>query len=46
MVFTIEPTLFIDDGIHFIVEENVLVTEDGMEYLSKRQEELILIKSS
>lgn len=46
MVFTIEPTLFLDDGIHFIVEENVVVTDDGIDYLSKRQEELILIKSS
>ncbi|WP_423410715.1 M24 family metallopeptidase [Heyndrickxia sp. MSNUG] len=43
MVFTIEPTLFLDKGIHFIVEENVLVTESGMEYLTKRQNELILI---
>lgn len=43
MVFTIEPTLFMDDGIHFIVEENVVVTEDGIRYLSKRQDALILI---
>ncbi|KAA0547663.1 aminopeptidase P family protein [Bacillus sp. BGMRC 2118] len=44
MVFTIEPTLFLDNGIHFIVEENVVITEDGFEYLSNRQNELILIK--
>ncbi|MBM6617021.1 aminopeptidase P family protein [Bacillus sp. RD4P76] len=44
MVFTIEPTLFLDNGIHFIVEENVVITESGFEYLSKRQNELILIK--
>lgn len=43
MVFTIEPTLFMDEGIHFIVEENVVVTEDGIRYLSIRQDELILI---
>lgn len=43
MVFTIEPTLFLDGGIHFIVEENVLVTKMGIEYLSKRQNELVLI---
>ncbi len=43
MVFTIEPTLFLDDGVHFIVEENIVVTESGMEYLTQRQNELILI---
>lgn len=43
MVFTIEPTLFLDNGIHFIVEENVVVTAQGMRYLTKRQNELILI---
>ncbi|WP_407270122.1 M24 family metallopeptidase [Radiobacillus sp. PE A8.2] len=45
MVFTIEPTLFLEGGIHFIVEENVLVTKDGIDYLTKRQDNLILIKS-
>lgn len=44
MVFTIEPTLFLENDIHFIVEENVVVTEDGIEYLSERQNELILIE--
>lgn len=43
MVFTIEPTLFMDDGIHFIVEENVVITKEGIRYLSQRQDELILI---
>lgn len=43
MVFTIEPTVFLDNGIHFIVEENVLVTEEGIQYLSKRQDQLICI---
>lgn len=43
MIFTIEPTIFLNNGIHFIVEENVVVTEDGVEYLSVRQDELILI---
>jgi Xaa-Pro aminopeptidase len=43
MVFTIEPTLFLNNGIHFIVEENVVVTEEGMQYLSTRQNELIII---
>nr|WP_289038832.1 Xaa-Pro peptidase family protein [uncultured Allobacillus sp.] len=43
-IFTLEPTVFLrDEAIHFIVEENVIVTETGIEYLSKRQDELILI---
>lgn len=43
-VFTLEPTVFLrDEGIHFIVEENVVVTDTGIEYLSTRQNELILI---
>jgi Xaa-Pro aminopeptidase len=44
MVFTIEPTLFLDGGIHFIVEENVVVTSTGINYLTNRQNELIVIK--
>lgn len=43
MVFTIEPTIFMDNGVHFIVEENVLITEEGAEWLSHRQEECICI---
>jgi len=43
MVFTIEPTVFLDNDIHFIVEENVYVTEKGVEYLTKRQDDIILI---
>ncbi|MCA0991977.1 M24 family metallopeptidase [Pseudalkalibacillus hwajinpoensis] len=46
MVFTIEPTLFLDNGIHFIVEENVVVTSEGIRYLTTRQNELILIPFS
>lgn len=43
-VFTIEPTVFLrEEAIHFIVEENVVVKDDGIDYLSKRQNELILI---
>lgn len=45
MVFTLEPTVFMDGGIHFIIEENVVVTNDGPIYLSKRQENLIYIRS-
>lgn len=43
MVFTIEPTIFMDDGIHFIVEENVVVTDNGAKWLSARQDEVICI---
>lgn len=46
MVFTIEPTLFLENGIHFIVEENVVVTSNGIRYLSERQDELILISNN
>ncbi|WML56015.1 Xaa-Pro peptidase family protein [Neobacillus sp. PS2-9] len=46
MVFTIEPTLFLEDGIHFIVEENVVVTSNGIRYLTERQDELILISNN
>ncbi|MHC0039075.1 M24 family metallopeptidase [Pseudoneobacillus sp. C159] len=45
MVFTIEPTLFLEGGIHFIVEENVVVTSDGIQYLTTRQDELIVISN-
>jgi Xaa-Pro aminopeptidase len=43
MVFTIEPTIFMEENIHFIVEENVLITEKGAKWLSKRQNECICI---
>src|SRR5699024_9479815 len=43
MVFTIEPTVFLDNDIDFIVEEKVYVTEKGVEYLTKRQDDIILI---
>ena len=43
MVFTLEPTILRDEGYSALVEENILVTEDGAEYLSRRQTELYLI---
>lgn len=43
MVFTLEPTILRDTGYSALVEENILVTKDGAEYLSKRQTELYLI---
>lgn len=42
-VYTIEPRLPIDDYGIATVEEMVLVTDDGVEWLSPRQKELILI---
>jgi len=44
MVFTIEPRLTVLDRGVVTIEEMVVVTEDGAEYLSQPQEELILIK--
>lgn len=43
MVFTIEPTIFMEEGVHFIVEENVVITDSGAEWLSRRQDQLISI---
>lgn len=43
MVFTLEPTILRDDDYSILVEENIVVTKDGAEFLSKRQEEIILI---
>lgn len=44
MVFTLEPTILIEEGPAIISEDNLLVTSSGCEFLSKRQEELVLIK--
>ena len=43
MLFAVEPTVLQDDGPCVIVEENVLITDDGVEVLSKRQDELVLV---
>lgn len=44
MVFTIEPTILFDnDDYSILTEENILVKKDGAVFLSKRQEEIILI---
>lgn len=44
-VYAIEPTVIQDDGLPCIlVEENVLVTHKGPNILSKRQNELWLVK--
>ena len=44
-VFTIEPSIFLDDFGIMGIEEMILVTEDGAEYLSQPQKEIILLKS-
>lgn len=43
-VFTIEPRLTVKDRGIVTMEEEIVVTEKGCEYLSTPQEELILIK--
>jgi Xaa-Pro aminopeptidase len=43
MVLSLEPTVFYDDDFCAIVEEEILVTQYGAEFLTKRQDELILI---
>lgn len=44
--YAIEPTVIQDDGLPCIlVEENVVIRENGAEILSKRQEQLYLIPS-
>jgi Xaa-Pro aminopeptidase len=40
MVFTLEPTILMTPDPSMIVEENVLVTENGARYLNPRQETL------
>lgn len=43
-IYAIEPTVIQDDGLPCIlVEENVLITENGAKVLSKRQLELVTI---
>jgi Xaa-Pro aminopeptidase len=43
-IFTLEPRLTVKDFGIATVEEEVLVTKDGCEFLSERQKELYLIK--
>lgn len=45
MVFTLEPTIIRKEGTSIIVEEDLVVTETGAEFISKRQDEIILIHS-
>jgi len=43
MVFTVEPTIFVENGPAVLVEENIVVKTKGAELLSKRQDQLFLI---
>lgn len=43
MAFTLEPTIFEVDGYSVLLEEDILVTENGAEFLSNRLESLVLI---
>jgi len=43
-IFTIEPRLFVPDKGVVTVEEEIIVTKEGCEYLSTPQTELLLIK--
>jgi Xaa-Pro aminopeptidase len=42
-VFTIEPRLYLEQGV-VTIEEMVVITKDGVEWLSKPQREIYLIK--
>ena len=44
-VFTIEPRIYIKDYGVATVEEMVVITADGAEYLSQPQTELYLVKT-
>lgn len=44
MLFTLEPTVLMGDGDYSVLcEEDIHITEDGAEFISHRQESLVLI---
>jgi Xaa-Pro aminopeptidase len=45
MIFTLEPTILPGKQPYILLEENLVVTDEGSEYLSSRQESLVLIRS-
>lgn len=44
MCFTLEPTILRKEGFSVLTEDDIIITKNGAEFLSKRQEELILIR--
>ncbi len=44
MCFTLEPTILREKGFSVLTEDNIIITKDGAEFLSNRQQEVILIK--
>ena len=44
MLFTLEPTVLMgDDDFSVLCEEDIHITENGAEFISHRQESLVLI---
>ncbi|MEA5012006.1 MAG: Xaa-Pro peptidase family protein [Angelakisella sp.] len=43
MTFTLEPTILRETGYSILTEENIVITEDGARFLSRRQDHVILI---
>jgi Xaa-Pro aminopeptidase len=43
-VFTIEPRLYLKEHGVITIEEMVVITKEGAEWLSKPQEEIYIIK--
>ncbi|GHU79896.1 peptidase M24 [Clostridia bacterium] len=43
MVLSLEPTVFLEDEYCALTEEEILITKDGAEFLTTRQNDIILI---
>lgn len=45
MIFTLEPTVLMEEGDYSVLcEEDILITAGGAEFISKRQNELVLVQ--
>ena len=45
MIFTLEPTVLMEEGDYSVLcEEDILITEEGAEFISRRQDELVLVQ--